>query len=102
LQARLGGRHCREWSYSVRWDAVGAGIAAPVASQIMKAVLGKLNNELLINLTIRASPFCSHVESAIAYAEGSDHPLLRTCKQENLRLVFYGLLDEHGAVSVPL
>jgi hypothetical protein len=68
----------------------------------MKAILGKLNDELLINLAAKAAPFCVEVDAAIAYAEGSDHPLLKSCKDNGLRLNFYGLLDETGAVSPSL
>jgi hypothetical protein len=65
----------------------------------MKLVLGKLNDKLLINLAIRAGAFCSHVEAAVAYAEGKDHPFIQACKEKGLHLTFYGLLDEGGAVS---
>jgi hypothetical protein len=67
----------------------------------MRIVLGKLNDELLANLALEAGTFCSQVEAAVAYAHGADHPLLRTCKERGLRLVFYGLLDEEGAVGIP-
>lgn len=66
----------------------------------MRVVLGKLNGELLANLAVQAAPFCSQVDAAVAYAHGSDHPLLRTCKERGLRLAYYGLLDEGGAVGV--
>jgi len=68
----------------------------------LKLVLGKLNNELLLNLALRAGPFCSEVHAAVAYAEGTDHPLLKACKEKDLKLTFYGLLDEDGAVGLPL
>lgn len=48
----------------------------------MKAVLGKLNDELLINLGLRAGAFCTQVDAAVAYAEGADHPLLKVCKEK--------------------
>jgi hypothetical protein len=67
----------------------------------MKVILGMLNNELLINLASRAGTFCSQVDAAVAYAQGSDHPLLKACKEKGLKLTFYGLLDEDGAVGVP-
>jgi hypothetical protein len=65
----------------------------------MKLVLGKLNDELLINLAIRAAPFTSQVDAAIAYADSKDHPLITSCKDKGLHLTFYGLLDQGGAVS---
>lgn len=68
----------------------------------MRIILGKLNDELLANLALQAGTFCSQVEAAVAYAHGPDHPLLKTCKEKGLRLVFYGLLDEGGAVGVSL
>lgn len=67
----------------------------------MRIVLGKLNDELLINLALRAGAFCSQVDAAVAYADGSDHPLLKSCKDKGLRLTYYGLLDDQGAVGVP-
>jgi hypothetical protein len=67
----------------------------------MRVILGKLNDELLANLAIQAGTFCSEVEAAVAYASGPDHPLLKVCEEKRLRLVFYGLLDEGGAVAVP-
>ena len=57
---------------------------------------------LLLNLATSAGAFCSQVDAAVAYAESKDHPLLQTCKQRNLRLTFYGLLDEDGAVGFGL
>lgn len=67
----------------------------------MRTILGKLNGELLLNLATQAAPYCSHVDAAVAYAEKSDHPLLKSCKEHQLRLNFFGLLDEDGAVSLP-
>ncbi len=66
----------------------------------MEVVLGKLNDELLVNLALRAQTRCSEVHAAVAYAQGSDHPLLKACKEKGLKLTFYGLLDESGAVGV--
>lgn len=66
----------------------------------MRTILGNLNGELLINLGLRASSFSTQVDAAVAYATGSDHPLLNVCKEKGLRLNFFGLLDEDGAVSV--
>jgi PLD-like domain len=65
----------------------------------MKVILGKLNDELLVNVTTRAIPFCSQVDVAVAYADGKDHPFITKCKEKGLRVSFYGLLDEDGAVS---
>ncbi len=67
----------------------------------MRTILGKLNDQLLANLAFEACAFCTHVEAAVAYAGRPDHQLLKTCKEKGLRLTFYGLLDEHGAVGVP-
>lgn len=68
----------------------------------MKVVLGKLNSELLVNIAIKAVPFCSQVDAAVAYATGHDHQLIRLCKEKEIRLNFIGLLDEGGAVSPSL
>jgi HKD family nuclease len=65
----------------------------------MRVILGKLNDELLLNLATGAASFCSEVDAAVAYAESKDHPLLRTCKEKGLKLTFFGLLDDDGAVS---
>ena len=65
----------------------------------MKVALGKLNDELPINLASRAGAFCSQVEAALAYAEGKDHAFIMPCKEKVLHLTFYGLLDEEGAVG---
>lgn len=67
----------------------------------MKVVLGKLNDELLTNLAFRGGASSSEVHAAVAYAEGSEHALLKACKEKGLKLTFYGLLDERGAVGVP-
>ena len=67
----------------------------------MRVVLGKLNDELLINFARRGASACSEVHAAVAYAQGADHPLLQACKEKKgLKLTFYGLLDEDGAVGV--
>lgn len=68
----------------------------------MRVILGKLNDELLANIANQAAPFCSEVDAAVAYAVGSDHPLIRSCKENKLLLTFYGLLDDDGAVSPSL
>ena len=66
----------------------------------MKVVLGDLNDELLINIAAKAGSFCSRVDAAVAYAER--HKFFDLCKDQGLRLTFYGLLDEEGAVSPAL
>jgi hypothetical protein len=68
----------------------------------MKAILGKLNDELLANLARKASPFCTQVDAAVAYAGRPDHPLLQECKEKQIRLRFFGLLDDGGAVGTAL
>ena len=65
----------------------------------MKLVLGKLNDELLLNLAIQAGAFCSRVDAAVAYADSKDHRFIESCKEKGMYLTFYGLLDEGGAVS---
>jgi len=65
----------------------------------MKAILGKLNDELLLNLAIRSKSYCSHVDAAVAYAAGNDHPLIQRCKENGQFLRFFGLLDDSGAVA---
>lgn len=59
----------------------------------MNVILGKLNDELFVNIASRAAPFCSQVDAAVDYAGGNDHPLIKSCKERALRLTFYGLLD---------
>lgn len=66
----------------------------------MKAILGKLNDELLTNLMNKAMPFADSVQAAVAYAQ--PHPFFETCKKHGLRLTYYGLLDEESAVSTAL
>lgn len=66
----------------------------------MKVILGKLNSELLVNLAAQAGTFCTHVDAAVAYADGADHPFLKACLEHEVNLTFYGLLDESGAVGV--
>jgi hypothetical protein len=65
----------------------------------MKVILGKLNKEWLRDLATEAVRFCSHVDAAVAYVTSRTHPLLAVCKEHQLRLTLYGLLDENGAVS---
>lgn len=68
----------------------------------MKAILGKLNDELLVNLAIRSRPFCSHIDAAVAYADGKDHQLVQRCKEYDQSIRFFGLLDQSGAVAPSL
>lgn len=65
----------------------------------MRAILGKLNDELLVNLAREASRFCRHVDAAVAYTGRPDHPFIQECKEKRIRLRFFGLLDEGCAVS---
>jgi len=76
--------------------------ASRATIEIMKAILGKLNDELLVNLTTKAAPFCDHVDVAIAYADGKEHPFLQACKEKGMFINFYGLLDQDGAVAPSL
>lgn len=66
----------------------------------MKLVLGTLNDELLTNIANQAASFCTQVDVAVAYADR--HPFFDGCKEQGLRMTFYGLLDDEGAVSPAL
>lgn len=60
--------------------------------------MGQLNAELLLNLLNRSLPYTSRIQAAVAYAQ-ANHPFFETCREKNIRLVFYGLLDEDAAVA---
>jgi len=51
----------------------------------MKLILGAFNDELLVNLVLRAVPYCNHVDAAVAYADSRDHVLVRACKEHGPR-----------------
>jgi hypothetical protein len=65
----------------------------------MEVVLGGLNGIYLKELLTRALPACPYVQAAVAYAEGS-HEFFERCKESEVRLQFYGLLDESVPVSL--
>lgn len=65
----------------------------------MKPILGKLNNQWLLNLATNAVPYCSHVDAAVAYVTKKDHPFLVLCKKHRLVLTLYALLDDEGAID---
>lgn len=67
----------------------------------MRVVMGELNGVRLINLMHEAVGKCSRVTAAVAYATGNT-PFFEHCREHNLFLDFYGLLDEDTAVSVPV
>ncbi|MGI4902542.1 MAG: hypothetical protein ACRYG5_12920 [Janthinobacterium lividum] len=67
----------------------------------MQVVTGELNGVRLINLMHDAVGKCSRVTAAVAYAT-SNTPFFAHCREHDLFLDFYGLLDEDAAVSVPV
>jgi hypothetical protein len=68
----------------------------------VRVILGKLNDELLLNLANVAASFCSEVDVAVAYTDSRDHALFKICKDRGLHMAFFGLLDHEGAVSAAL
>ncbi len=67
----------------------------------MQVVMGEMNGVRLINLMTSATGKCSRVTAAVAYAT-QNSPFLDHCLANKIPLDFFGLLDEDGAVSVPL
>jgi len=65
----------------------------------MQVVMGKLNGVWLRDLMTQAPS--RYVQAAVAYAQRSN-PLFDHCKENGVRLEFYGLLDETGAVAPEL
>jgi hypothetical protein len=65
----------------------------------MQVVMGELNGVRLINMMYDAVGKCSRVTAAVAYAT-DNIPFFKHCRDHNLFLDFYGLLDEDAAVSV--
>lgn len=63
----------------------------------MKTVLGALNKTSLQELMLNATPFCTEVEAAVAYA--SDSTLFDHCYEQKLPLTYYGLLNADEAVN---
>jgi hypothetical protein len=66
----------------------------------LKAILGKLNGEHLTSLVNAAWRYTNVVRAAVAYAQ--PHRFFEDCKKSGVPLLFYGLLDESGAVSPTL
>lgn len=65
----------------------------------MDVVLGGLNGVFLSDLLEKSRASSRVIRAAVAYAQ-PNHPLFDFCRKESdVRLVFYGLLDEEGAVS---
>lgn len=65
----------------------------------MEVVLGKLNDNLLSDLLTRAMESSRVIRAAVAYAQ-LNNPLFEFCREHSdVRLEFYGLLDEEGAVA---
>ena len=65
----------------------------------MEVVLGGLNEIYLKALMLNAMAGSQHVQAAVAYAEGS-HEFFEMCRKSEVRLQFYGLLDQSIAVSL--
>ncbi len=68
----------------------------------MDVVLGKINGKFLNDYLNRSRSRCKVIRAAVAYAQPAN-ALFDHCKQNaDVRLVFYGLLDETGAVPAHL
>lgn len=67
----------------------------------MRVVMGEMNGVRLLDLMNSSVGKCGRVTAAVAYATQSD-PFFQHCQANGTPLDFYGLLDEGGAVSVPL
>jgi hypothetical protein len=67
----------------------------------MELVLGELNSRYLKQILAQAPSSCDFVQAAVAYAHGS-HEFFDHCKNNEIRLQFYGLLDQTIAVSLPV
>ncbi len=67
----------------------------------MRLILGGINGDYLRNITVNAASDTNEVIAAVAYA--TDETLLfEWCWTNNIRLTFYGRLDDDVAVSVPI
>ena len=68
----------------------------------MDVVLGKINGKFLHDYLNRSRSRCTVIRAAVAYAQPAN-ALFDHCKQNaDVRLIFYGLLDETGAVPTHL
>ena len=67
----------------------------------MNIVMGELNGVRLFQIMLDAASKCSRVTAAVAYAT-PNNPFFKHCRENNLHLDFYGLLDKDEAVAIPL
>lgn len=67
----------------------------------MRVVMGEMNGVRLLDLMNGSVGKCSRVSAAVAYATRRD-PFFDHCAEHGTPLDYYGLLDEDGAVSLPL
>ena len=67
----------------------------------MRLILGGVNGDYLRNITVNAASDTNEVIAAVAYA--TDETLLfEWCWTNNIRLTFYGRLDDDVAVRKAL
>lgn len=67
----------------------------------MKLVMGELNRVWLRDLLAASRVSCRSIHAAVAYAQ-DNHLLFEHCKEHEVRLWYFGLLDESDAVPVAL
>ena len=67
----------------------------------MRVVMGEMNGVRLLDLMNLSVGKCSRATAAVAYASRSD-PFFEHCVASGIPVDFYGLLDETGAVSLPV
>ena len=69
----------------------------------MKLLLGRLDGDKLAEIASSAATHCTRVQAAVAYAHDHEHPFFESIRErEGIHLTFFGLLDESGAVGIPL
>ena len=67
----------------------------------MQVVMGTLNGVWLSNILMQSIASCKLIRAAVAYAQAGN-PLFEHCKRNEVRLIYYGLLDQDGAVPTNL
>jgi hypothetical protein len=65
----------------------------------MKLVMGGINRVWLDDLLNESKLACKTIRAAVAYSQAG-HRLFEHCKDNDVRLIYYGLLDEEEATPV--
>ncbi|AUX30526.1 MULTISPECIES: phospholipase D family protein [Sorangium] len=68
----------------------------------MQTILGKINGTFLVNLLTQSYPVSKSIRAAVAYAELHEPLIDHLRRHPEVRLKFYGRMDETGAVAVQL